>query len=233
MLSTAWQPEASASAQLSLSGVMTSMTIRPEPRSPGRSDVRNDPNRGPRSRTMLASVAYPDVLNQIRSGHGRERRVERVSVELEDEAVSFLRDRVRRLRRHVEGQTHERAEVFHVSGDARHADVADEDQAGRLAKLERSPHGECQGARDEIDRDEPGSAIARGRRRQRDQPAADRSEALTRRQHDRLRARRDGQAAGEAVFADGELEELVEVVEREHLLATDEPGRESAPTLGG
>ena len=35
------------------------------------------------------------------------------------------------------------------------------------------------------------------------------------------------------VFANRELEELLEVVEREHLLATDESGGERATSLGG
>ncbi len=53
------------------------------------------------------------------------------------------------------------------------------------------------------------------------------------RQDDGLGARRNRQAARQIVFADGQIEELRQVVEREHLLAIDEPGGECAAAFGG
>ena len=207
--------------------------MRPAPRSPGRSDDRNDPNRGPRSMTRLA--ASPGRMFCIRSGaDGRgECGVERIGLELDGEAGAFLRDCVRRRRRHVERQPRDRTDHFDVSADPRHTHVADENQPGRFPQLEGGPHRSGQRARDEVDRDEPGASVARRRRGQRNQPPADRREALARRQHDRLRARGDGQAAGQRVFAHRQLEEFRQVIEREHLLTTDEPGGERTPSFGG
>ena len=174
-----------------------------------------------------------NVLNQIWRRRDREHGVERVGLELDDEARAFLRHRVRRQRRHVEREAGHGAERFEVPGDAWHPDAAKKDQARRFAQLERRAERGRQGAGNEIDGHEPRPSFARRWRGQRNQPPADRGQALAWRQHDGLRARGHRQAAGEAVFADRQLEKLGEVIEGEHLLAVEDPGGEWAPTFGG
>ena len=107
------------------------------------------------------------------------------------------------------------------AGDPRHPDVADEDQARRLAQLEARSEDRRERAADEVDRDVPGPAVAHRRGRQRDHPARDGGQRLLRRQDDRLTADGDRQPAGRRFFAHREIEEPRQIVEREHLLAAD------------
>ena len=183
VLPLAWLGPAAAGGAAVVS-VMTSTMIRPVPRSPGKSDVRNDPNRGPRSRIRLAPSTR-QVLNQVRRGDGRQRGIERLGLELDHQPRALLRDRVRCLRRDVERQARERAQGFDAAGDPGDADAADEDQARGFPQLDRNTKRGPQRSRDEVDRHEPRPAVACRRRRQRDQPAADRRQALPRGQHDR------------------------------------------------
>ena len=174
-----------------------------------------------------------NVLDQIWRRRSGEHGVERIGFELDDEARAFLRDGVRRQRRHVECEPDHRAQRLEAPGDARHADAAEKDQARRPAQFERRAERGGQGPWNEIDGHEPRPSFARRRRGQRDQPPGDRCQALPRGQHDGLRARGHGQSAGEAVLAHRQLEELREVVEGEHLLTVEDPDGEWAPTFGG
>ena len=198
----------------------TSITSRAAPRRPAVSVVRNDANRGPRS-IAIAAGPSPGLTLATRSGEvvagsaassasASKRTISRVPV---------LRDGVRRRRRDVERQPRQAAERLDAPDDARHADVADEDQPRRLAQLERGHRAPGERARHEVDRHVPRPSFAHRRRGQRDQSAIERRQALARREHDRLRAGGDGQSAGRGVFADDDAEQPRQVVEREHLLA--------------
>ncbi len=161
-------------------GAAIARQIRRPERSKPRTEV-DDEARG---------VSRPDVLHQIGRRRSGECGVERIGLELDGEAGAFLRDCVRRRWRHVERQPRDRTDHFDVSADPRHTHVADENQPRRFPQLERGPHRSGQRARDEVNRDEPGAPVARRRRGQRNQPPADRREALAGRQHDRLRRAR-------------------------------------------
>ena len=102
----------------------------------------------------------------MRSGarRGRQRRIEHVGLEPDDEPLAVLRHRVRRGGRDVEGQPRERAERLDAAGDARRADVPEQDEPRRLAQLDaRAEHGR-ERARDEVDRHVPQPPLAHRRR---------------------------------------------------------------------
>ena len=116
--------------------------------------------------------------------------------------------------------------------DARHADVADEQEPRGLRSSTRVPSDGASARGTKSTGTNQLASLADRRGGQRDQAPADRREALARRQHDRLRSRRDRQPAGERVFADGQLKQRLEIVEREHFLAADEPRSQRLAALG-
>ena len=179
------------------------------------------------------AVAGANRLNEIWRRERGQHRIEGIGLELDDKAIAVLRDRMRRLRRDVKDEPHHRAERFDAAADPRYADVSRDDEPRHLAQVERRSERRRQRARHEIHGDEPGAAIAYRRRWQRNQSTGNRGQALARRQDYGLGTRRDGQAARQTVFADGQIEELRQVVERKHLLPIDEPGGECAAAFSG
>ena len=138
-------------------------------------------------------------------------------------------DRVRRCRQDVEGHPRNRAERLEARRDARHAQVADDDEPRRPAQLETGAERRRERARHEVDGHEPAAAFFDRRRRQRDDAASGRCERLPGGQGDRLRFGRDGQPAGERVFTGGEIEQPGQVVQREHLLAVQQAYGQRTP----
>ena len=184
--------------------------------------------------TTLAPSPEANVLNEIGRRRRRERRVECIGFELDDEAGAFLRDRVRRLRRDVEREPHQRAQRFEAPGDAGHPDVC---RGGSIATA-CATRSACRArAREHVERNRrartrtrpsraggAGSEIRRPPTEARLWPGVstiDCVRAVTVRPPARLSSRTVSSKS------------FVEVVEREHLLAIDEPGGKGAPAFGG
>jgi hypothetical protein len=107
-------------------------------------------------------------LNQLGDGRGGERRIERVRLESNDQAIAFLRDGVWRRRRHLERQACQRAQRIEPRADLRHPQVPGHDQSPRLAQVDARAQCGGESPGDEVDRNEPGATLANRRRRQRD-----------------------------------------------------------------
>ena len=174
-------------------------------------------------------VGHVHRLDHVGDRRGRQRGVEGVGLEAHQHARPVLGDRVRRRRQDVEGHPRKRAVRLDARRDARHAEVADDDQPRRPAQLEPGAERRRERARHEVDGHEPAAALFDRRRRQRDDPAAGRGERLPGGQGDRLRFGRDGQPAGERVFTGGEIEQPRQVVQREHLLAVQQAHGQRTP----
>ena len=142
----------------------------------------NDAKRGPSSIAML-SGGSADVhrLDHVGDRRGGQRGVERVGIEAHQDACPVLDDRVRRCRQDVEGHPGDRAERLDARRDARHAQVADDDQPRRPAQLEPRAERRRERARHEVDRHEPAAALLDRRRRQRDHAARRQRRAPARR----------------------------------------------------
>ena len=85
-----------------------------------RSEIERDDDR---------RVGDAQRLKDVRDWRDRQRRVERVSVESNEQAVGFLRDRVRRRGRHLERDPRQRILRLDARGDPRHPDIAGHDQS--------------------------------------------------------------------------------------------------------
>jgi hypothetical protein len=112
----------------------------------------------------------------------------------------------------------------------RHPQVADDQQARRLAEVELRVVDQGKGAADEFHRHQPAAAVARRRRRQRDEAARHRRERLVGRQDNRFPFVGNGDGA-ERLLAHGQLEGRGEVVEGDELLVGDQHERQRAPAV--
>ncbi len=207
-----------------------STTMRPAPRSPAASDHLNDAKRGPSSIAMLSGgSATCTALTTSGTGDAGSVASRASASKRTSNARPILHDRVRRCRQDVEGHPRHRAERLEARRDARHAQVADDDEPRRPAQLETGAERRCERARHEVDGHEPAAALFDRRRRQRDDAASGRGERLPGGQGDRLRFGRDGQPAGQRVFTGGEIEQPGQVVQREHLLAVQQAHGQRTP----
>ena len=211
---------------------ITSMTIRPAPRSPAASEARNDANRGPRS-TASTSGGSADAqrLHQVGQRRRGQRRVERIGVEPHQQpsgvpgrwcaGVAGSTSSVMRASAPPSGS------MRAVIRGTRRSPV--DDQPRRPAQLEPGAERRRERPRHEINRDEPAPALLDRRRRQRHHPAGRGGQRLSRGQRDGLRLRGDRQSARQRILAQRQVEELREIVEREHLLSAHLTHGERAP----
>ena len=103
-----------------------------DPRSAGgagliRDSIRREP-RAEIERDHLRRFSEVDRLQRFGHRTGRQRRVERVRIEAQQQSRSLLRDGMRGRRRHIEGHPCQGADRFDPCGDAGHADIAKQDQ---------------------------------------------------------------------------------------------------------
>ena len=110
-----------------------------------RNQVDDDPSRAPLARSIGGAkgsepwseierdddrrVGHAQGLKDIRDRGGRQRRVEHVGVEPNQQAVGFLRHRVRGRGRHLERDPRQRILRLDARGDPRHPNVAGHDQS--------------------------------------------------------------------------------------------------------
>jgi hypothetical protein len=105
--------------------------------------------------------------------------------------------------------------------------TGDEQARGR-AEIERGPGRRRERAGDELEGHQPLDPVAHHRRRQRHEAPVDRRHRLSARDGDRPPVHRRGDAAGQRVLLDGEVDDRGERVERDHLAAVDYAGRQLA-----
>ena len=180
-----------------------------------------------RGRIHLADVK-DETLRTLR-GERRIIDVQRVGVELDQETFVVLGHRARGARCRVDRQACARRDEIVADRHARHAEVADDQQVRRLAKVELRVINQRQRPIDELHRHEPASAGARSGRRQRHEPARHRRQRLVG-EHDRLVFVSDRERA-ERVFAHGQLERGGQIVDRDEFLIVDERERQRAPAV--
>ena len=148
----------------SVVAVSTSTRMRPVPRSPATSDVRNDENFGPRS-TTIADGCSPGRIPWIMSGTGETGSVassasasKRTTMRLPSwETVCGVAGA------DFEREPGERSERLDAPGEARDADVAGQQQPRRFPELDADSERRRKRARHEIDGHEPRAAVAHRR----------------------------------------------------------------------
>jgi hypothetical protein len=160
-----------------------------------------------------------------------QRCVEHISVEADQQTIAFLRDRVRCRGQHVDRDARQGILRLDACRNPRDPQIAGHDQSRRPPQFHARTECRAQRARDEVDRNEPPLTVFDRRRREGHDPSTRRGERLTGRQRDRRRPGRDGERPYHRVFADGEIEQLRELVQREHLLPGEDTDRQRAAAI--
>ena len=177
-------------------------------------------------------IADPYAVHESRGGHGKH-RLQGVGLDAQHEPAGLAGRRDRRRRRDDDRGARRRTGRVDSRRDARHAQVADEQQACRAPEIDPLVVDRPEGARQKLHRHEPAPARAHDRRGKRDDAPIDRRHRLIRRRDDGLAAIRDREAAGQRVFANRHLEERGEIVERDELAAVAHDRRNRPATVFG
>ena len=194
-------------------------------------DARNALNRGPRSSWIVfGSTTRMPVSNCCGGGEGSD-GVEGVGIDAHQQPALLLRDRRRRARRDLERDPQQRRAVVVLRRDARHAQVAEDEQARGRTKIEPRVVDRRERAADELHGNQPSVVPPRERRGQRHESAGRGHQRLIGRQHDRLVLVCRGDGARRRVFAHLELEQTREIVEPDHLMSLHFDGRQRAAPL--
>ena len=104
---------------------------------------------------------------------------------------------------------------------AGYAYPAEQEQPRTAAELDPLLVDGCERPADEVERDEPASADPARRSIQRHEPSVDRGQRLAGGEDDRPARAVDGERALSRILSDVELEQRGEVVETDHLVASD------------
>ena len=177
-------------------------------------------------------VDHPQARHRSHSRGCRPRDVEIVGVEPDQQATGLLRHVMGGARGDVEGHARFAADRVDSPDDVGNAQLADDDEPRVPAHIDREVHQRPETAADELNRYQPAFSVARDRRRQRDEPTADRRQRLAWRQHRQPAPAGHREPACGGVFAHGELEQRRQLVERDHLPIVDQRAAQRTAAVG-